>query len=83
MTMNARTRHTVLETTLLGEVTLVASEDSIIGVYFRHHWYRPTDDALGDRVELADDELLTEAACQMGQYLDGSRTSNALTRPTR
>ena len=68
------TRHAAVDTTALGEVTLVASDHSIVGLYFHHHWYRPTDDALGARVELADDQLLTEAAHQISEYLDGSRT---------
>ena len=33
------TRHAVIDSPL-GELTLVAEDDALTGVYFRHHWYR-------------------------------------------
>jgi methylated-DNA-[protein]-cysteine S-methyltransferase len=69
------TRHAVVDTLALGEVTLVARDDSIVGLYFRHHWFRPADEVLGVRVEVAGDALLAEAARQLDEYLDGSRTA--------
>jgi methylated-DNA-[protein]-cysteine S-methyltransferase len=69
------TRHAIVETAALGEVTLVARDDSIVGLYFRHHWFRPADEVLGARVEVGSDALLTEAARQLDEYLDGSRTA--------
>jgi len=68
------TRHAVVDTAVLGEVTLVARGGSIVGLYFRHHWFRPAGGLLGARVEVADDLLLTEAAHQLDEYLGGSRT---------
>ena len=34
------TRHAVIESPL-GELTLVAEDDALTGLYFQHHWYRP------------------------------------------
>ena len=53
------TRHAVIESPL-GELTLVAEDDALTGLYFRHHWYRPADDTLGKRVDAESDELLAE-----------------------
>ena len=50
-------RHTVIDSPL-GELTLVAEDDTLTGVYFRHHWHPPTAGALGQYVEPAADELL-------------------------
>ena len=54
------TRHAVIESPL-GELTLVADDDALTGVYFRHHWHRPADDTFGPRVDAESDELLAEA----------------------
>ncbi|MFD3520079.1 methylated-DNA--[protein]-cysteine S-methyltransferase [Streptomyces sp. NPDC058653] len=74
------TRHAVVETSL-GGLTVVASGDAITGLYFPHHWYLPSEESLGRRVEVQDDALLTRAATQLGEYLDGGRTEFDL--PTR
>lgn len=68
------TRHTVVDTAL-GDVTLAAAGESIVGVYFRHHWYRPPQHTLGTRVSVTADGLLADAALQFVQYLDGDRVS--------
>jgi methylated-DNA-[protein]-cysteine S-methyltransferase len=34
------TRHAIAET-VLGDLTLVAEDDAVTGVYFAHHWTRP------------------------------------------
>ena len=67
------TRHAVIESPL-GELTLVAEDDALTGLYFRHHWYRPADDALGPRVDAESDELLAKAQAQLTAYLAGRRT---------
>jgi methylated-DNA-[protein]-cysteine S-methyltransferase len=67
------TRHAVIESTL-GELTLVAEDDALTGVYFRHHWYRPATDTLGERVDAISDGLLAEARIQLTDYLAGDRT---------
>ncbi|MEV6287731.1 methylated-DNA--[protein]-cysteine S-methyltransferase [Kribbella sp. NPDC051770] len=64
-------RHTVIGTSL-GDLTLVASGEALVGVYFPNHWPRP-EVLLGERVE--GDELLTQAAGEVLAYLAGERMS--------
>jgi len=68
------TRHTFAPTSL-GDITLVASDGAIVGLYFPGHWYLPPRHAIGEAVTLADDPLLAEAATQLVEYLDGTRAS--------
>ncbi len=58
----------------LGELTLVADGAALIGVYFRHHWYRPTADTFGEWVDAGSDALLAESQAQLEAYLTGDRT---------
>jgi methylated-DNA-[protein]-cysteine S-methyltransferase len=67
------TRHAVIESPL-GELTLVADGDALTGLYFRHHWYRPAIDTLGERVDAESDELLAKARAQVTDYVAGHRT---------
>lgn len=39
-------RHTVADTTL-GDLTFVADDDRLIGLYYPHHWTRPSVDSFG------------------------------------
>jgi methylated-DNA-[protein]-cysteine S-methyltransferase len=66
------TRHAVIDSTL-NELTLVADDDALTGVYFRHHWHRPAEDAFGPRVDADSDTLLAEARNQLTDYLAGDR----------
>jgi methylated-DNA-[protein]-cysteine S-methyltransferase len=66
------TRHTRI-TTALGELTLVADGDALIGLYFPHHWYLPAAGTMGDLVH--DDPFFAEVAAQLDDYLAGRRTS--------
>ncbi|MEZ0351529.1 methylated-DNA--[protein]-cysteine S-methyltransferase [Mycobacterium sp. pR1184] len=66
-------RHTMIESPL-GELTLVADDDALTGVYFRHHWHPPAADALGECVESAADDLLRRTTEQLNEYLAGERT---------
>jgi methylated-DNA-[protein]-cysteine S-methyltransferase len=74
------TRHAVIESPL-GELTLVAEDHALTGLYFRHHWYRPADDTMGPRVDAKSDELLANAQTQLTDYLAGRRHGFSL--PTR
>ena len=65
------TRHTAVESPV-GELTLVADDVALIGVYFYHHWYRPSMDAFGPRVDA--DALLRKAGKQLDEFLAGDRT---------
>src|SRR5256885_596152 len=40
------TRHAVIDSPL-GELTVVAEDDALTGLYFPHHWYRPADGIRG------------------------------------
>jgi methylated-DNA-[protein]-cysteine S-methyltransferase len=66
-----QTRHTVIDSEL-GELTLVADGDTLMGVYFCNHWYPPK--SLGRYVEPDADELFRRAADQLHEYLAGKRT---------
>lgn len=66
-------RHAIVSTRI-GDLTLVASDNALVGVYFPHHWVKPTPETLGEQVE-ATDPLLSEAARQLDEFLAGERTS--------
>ncbi|HEX2285930.1 MAG TPA: methylated-DNA--[protein]-cysteine S-methyltransferase [Mycobacterium sp.] len=66
-------RHAVIDSPL-GQLTLVADDDALTGLYFRHHWYRPATDSFGPRVDVESDDLLVTAATQLIDYLTGART---------
>jgi methylated-DNA-[protein]-cysteine S-methyltransferase len=68
------TRHAIARTSL-GRLTLVASDDAIVGLYFPQHWYLPPEGSIGPRVDARDDALLETARVQLEEYLDGTRTS--------
>jgi methylated-DNA-[protein]-cysteine S-methyltransferase len=72
--MNDTTRHTRIAT-VLGDLLLVASDDRLVGLYFPGHWRPPAAEALGAQVTVDDDPLLTTAATQVHEYLDGTRTA--------
>jgi methylated-DNA-[protein]-cysteine S-methyltransferase len=72
------TRHAVIDSTL-GELTLVADDATLTGMYFRHHWYRPSADTFGPRVDAESDDLLARAQTQLTDYLAGLRTDFDLT----
>jgi methylated-DNA-[protein]-cysteine S-methyltransferase len=66
------TRHAVIDSPL-NELTLVADDDALTGVYFRHHWHRPDETTFGPRVDADSDTLLAEARNQLTDYLAGDR----------
>jgi methylated-DNA-[protein]-cysteine S-methyltransferase len=68
------TRHAVIDSPL-GELTLVADDDKLAGLYFPHHWYRPTTDTFGPKVDADSDRLLNRARSQITEYLTGTRTT--------
>jgi methylated-DNA-[protein]-cysteine S-methyltransferase len=71
--LDMTTRHTVIDSPL-GDLTVVADGDALIGLYFRHHWYRPSADTFGPRVDTDSDPLLAESRAQLDDYLAGDRT---------
>ncbi|MCT7660254.1 methylated-DNA--[protein]-cysteine S-methyltransferase [Mycobacterium deserti] len=66
-------RHAMVDSAL-GELTLVADDGALTGVYFDKHWYRPAHDGLGRRVEADCDDVLDAARDQVTDYLAGRRT---------
>lgn len=68
------TRHALVGTPL-GELTVVASGNALVGVYFPHHRYPPAPGSIGPRAGIREDALLAAAAAQLAEYLGGDRTS--------
>ncbi|MFF8619050.1 methylated-DNA--[protein]-cysteine S-methyltransferase [Streptomyces sp. NPDC015350] len=66
------TRHVMIETRL-GPVTIVAKDETITGLYFRHHARRPPQETFGPEADDSTDQLLNEAARQLRDYLAGRR----------
>jgi methylated-DNA-[protein]-cysteine S-methyltransferase len=66
------TRHIVVETDF-GPITLVATDEKIAGLYFRHHVRRPPQELFGPEVVESTDPLLNEAGQQLRDYLSGRR----------
>jgi methylated-DNA-[protein]-cysteine S-methyltransferase len=53
----------------VGELTLVADDGALTGVYFPHHWYRPALATFGRRCETG----FGEARSQLAEYFAGRR----------
>lgn len=71
--MNAR--HAVIEIEPLGALTLVASGTALVGVYFPGHWTLPDPTTFGSEVDAEGDRVLSAAAAELREYLEGERTS--------
>ncbi|GAA1603043.1 methylated-DNA--[protein]-cysteine S-methyltransferase [Kribbella hippodromi] len=65
--------------TRIGELTVVASEQTLVGIYFPHHWVKPTTETLGERVEA--DPFIATVVEQLEAYFTGERLGFDL--PTR
>jgi methylated-DNA-[protein]-cysteine S-methyltransferase len=61
-------RHTVIDSPL-GELTLVADGEALIGLYYPHHWYRPDPATFGPRA----DGTFDAAEQQLAEYFAGTR----------
>jgi methylated-DNA-[protein]-cysteine S-methyltransferase len=68
------TRHAVIATRI-GELTLVATDDALVGVYYPQHWVGAERALLGDEVNIESDDFMSDVAAQFEQYLTGERTS--------
>jgi methylated-DNA-[protein]-cysteine S-methyltransferase len=62
-------------TSPIGELTLVAEDAALTGVYFPHHWYRPDQATFGTR----DDTGFGEVRRQLAGYFAGDREDFDLT----
>jgi methylated-DNA-[protein]-cysteine S-methyltransferase len=63
-------QHTILATEL-GELTIVRDGERLTGLYFPHHWYRPSPASFGPR----DGEGFGPAASELAEYLAGARAA--------
>jgi methylated-DNA-[protein]-cysteine S-methyltransferase len=61
--------HTTIDSPI-GELTLVARDGVLSGLYFPGHWYMPTADVFGARSERG----FEQAEEQLGEYFAGERT---------
>jgi methylated-DNA-[protein]-cysteine S-methyltransferase len=61
--------HTMVDSPL-GELTLVAEDGRLTGVYFPHHWYAPDPATFGPRAGTG----FVEAKAQLAEYFAGDRT---------
>lgn len=64
-------RHATVDTGL-GALLLVADDDALCGVYFPDHRHPPKE--VGEAAAVAGDPVLSAAATQVREYLDGRRT---------
>ena len=63
------TTHTIIETPI-GELTLVAEDGTLSGIYYPGHWTRPDPATFGAR----SDSGFEEVEQQLAEYLTGART---------
>jgi methylated-DNA-[protein]-cysteine S-methyltransferase len=64
----ATATHTTIASRL-GELTVVAREGAVTGLYFPHHWYLPDRAGFGER----SDAGFGDVREQLGEYLAGGR----------
>ncbi|WP_341873817.1 methylated-DNA--[protein]-cysteine S-methyltransferase [Leucobacter coleopterorum] len=66
-------RHTRIATEI-GELTLVADGDYLVGLYFPGHWYLPPADSYGPFVGATVDPIFKQAERELSEYFAGDRT---------
>jgi methylated-DNA-[protein]-cysteine S-methyltransferase len=66
--------HTVIDSPI-GELTLVAKDGVLSGIYFPGHWHMPAPEVFGARSERG----FEQAQRQLGEYFAGERTEFKLT----
>lgn len=64
-------RHAAVPTGL-GDLTVVADGEELVGAYFPQHWRWPKPDVLGQSVRAGDD-VLRAAGTEIAEYLAGDR----------
>jgi methylated-DNA-[protein]-cysteine S-methyltransferase len=72
MTMETMQHAAATHTTIasrLGELTVVARDGAVTGLYFPHHWYMPDRASFGER----NDAGFGAVREQLGEYLAGDR----------
>lgn len=71
-TMTTDRVHAVVDSPI-GELTLVADDGALVGLYLAEHRRRPATATWGSPVDRGDDPVLDAAATQLGEYFDGTR----------
>jgi methylated-DNA-[protein]-cysteine S-methyltransferase len=66
--MTATTTHTRIASKL-GELTVVARAEAVVGLYFPHHGYRPDSATFGTYSDIGSETVRN----QIGEYLSGER----------
>lgn len=64
--------HTFIDTEL-GQLTLTSDNGALTGIYFPHHWRKPSAQALGEQVEARQVKVFVDARTQLTDYLAGKR----------
>ncbi|MCW2749413.1 MAG: cysteine methyltransferase [Aeromicrobium sp.] len=67
-------RHAII-TTSLGDLTAVAEDDAVAGIYFPHHWHPPVAGSIGELVDEADDPVIAGIHRQLDEFLAGERAA--------
>lgn len=67
------TRHHAYADTSLGELLFVADDEALTGLYFPGHWYPPSPEQTGERVDPDAQPVIARAVTQLRDYLAGSR----------
>ena len=64
--------HTTIESSL-GELTVVARDGVVTGVFFPHHWHLPDRAGFGAYRDSEPGDVFDEVRRQLGEYLAGER----------
>jgi methylated-DNA-[protein]-cysteine S-methyltransferase len=57
----------------LGELTVVARDGVVTGIYFPHHWHLPDRVGFGPYRDVAPGDVFDDVRRQLGEYLAGER----------
>jgi methylated-DNA-[protein]-cysteine S-methyltransferase len=66
-------QHAIVESPI-GPITLVSADGSLTGLYMEVAGHPPKEERLGQRVDVADDDVLVKAASQLESYFAGELT---------
>lgn len=66
--LGAGVAHALIQSKL-GDLTVVIRDQTVIGLYYPHHWYRPARSSFGPLTDAGFDDV----RAQLGEYLGGER----------
>ena len=67
-------RHAIVSTRI-GDLTLVVSDNALAGVYFPHHWVKPTPETCSVTWSKPPTRSSPRRPAQLDEYLAGERTT--------